>query len=180
MSGRRLAGVGLVGLGVLLMALGLLFLVGAGGQAQRYAIGAVALALGAVAAGFGLRFVRQAEAARPERLREQILALAKERAGELSADDLTAALGPLARLGEEELQRMARDGNVVDERRDDGRRFYVFADLQPRLTLRRCAFCRKEIALEAETTTCPHCGGAVERHVERVSLTDDDAYHMDD
>ena len=54
MSGRRLAGVGLVGLGVLLMALGLLFLVGAGGQAQRYAIGAGALALGAVAAGFGL------------------------------------------------------------------------------------------------------------------------------
>jgi Zn finger protein HypA/HybF involved in hydrogenase expression len=176
---RQLGSVLFVLLGVGLVLLGLLFLMAAGGRPYRYGVAVVCLALGGALAGLGVRLFKQAQAASPEQLRAEILALARARSGEVSEADLAAALGTraerarpvLAALeGERRCQRHAREGAT----------YYVFPELQPRLVVRRCEYCQAEVSIAEEATTCPRCGGTIKTQVERKSLSGGDAYSMDE
>ena len=176
---KRLVGVLLTGLGVVLVLLGLLFLVASAGKPRRLAVAGVGLALGAVATGLGVRSWRRAEALTPERLRADILALAGARNGEVAENELAAALG----------DRLAAAGPVLDallaggtcSRRVAGGAVYLlFPELQPRLQARTCQYCGAELPIATEVATCPQCGGAITTHVVRRSLAAGEVFAMDE
>jgi hypothetical protein len=58
--------------------------------------------------------------------------------------------------------------------------YYVFPQMQPRLTIRRCEFCSSELPLDEELDSCPNCGGSIKTQVERLSVSKDDSYSMDE
>jgi hypothetical protein len=174
---KRLAAAAVCSAGVLVMGLGLLFLIGSAGQTRRLAVAVLALALGGVAAGFGLRAWRRLDRLRPEVLRGEILDAARRRSGIVSEDDLVAALGRRWAAGSAVLRALVAEG-VCES--DAGRRLYVFPSLQSRLAVRRCEYCGSELPLEGEVTSCPSCGGTVRLGVERVGPRDGDAYRMDE
>ncbi len=176
---KRLTGIVLTALGMILILFGLLFLVGSGGQARRVVIGAVGLALGGIATGFGLRRVRQADAESPQQLRSEIMALAGERLGEVSQDDIRAALGRRFPLARPVLDTLLSEGTCT-RRVDDGALFYLFEDLQPRLVHKVCEYCGAELPVSEESGKCPSCGGTVKTQVARHALTGDDYFAMDE
>jgi hypothetical protein len=176
---KRLAGVALVLGGVGLVLLGLLFLVGAAGRAGRYLVGVVSLTLGGTVAGLGARLVKEAAAASPERLRAEILELARRRSGEVSEAEVGAELGTRAAGAPAVLA--ALEGERLCVRRSrEGATYFVFESLQPRLVVRRCEYCNAELPVSGNVTSCPTCGGSVKTQVESRSLSGGDAYRMDD
>jgi predicted RNA-binding Zn-ribbon protein involved in translation (DUF1610 family) len=176
---KRLGSLILTLVGIVLVLLGLLFLVGAAGKASRFVVAALSLGLGGVLVGSGARLFKQAEAASPGRLRSELLALARRRNGELSEADVLAALGPRAAGAAAVLAGLEAEGLCVGQRKD-GAAYYVFASLQPRLTVRRCEYCKLEVSLAATETTCPHCGGSIKSQVESRSLSGGQVYRMDE
>jgi len=176
---RRLVAAGAVTGGVLLLGLGLLFLVGSAGQARRMLVAVLALGVGGVAVGLGLRAWRALERSRPEVVRGEILEAARRRSGVVSEPDLIAVLGARWSVGRQVLETLGTEGEC-QTRSEQGRLLYVFPALQPRLMVRRCEYCGAELPLEGEVTSCPSCGGTIKLGVERVGLRDGDAYSMDD
>jgi len=176
---KRVTGVLLVVVGSAGIVLGLLFIIGSGGKAYRMGIAAACLAVGAVLVGGGIRCYKQAEAASPEQLRADILALAKKRNGELSQSDIAATLGRRA-AGASAVLAAMQDEGLCQQRLAQGSAYYVFKGLQPRLLVRRCQHCRTELPVEEQPTECPQCGGKIELDVETRSLSGGDEYCMDD
>lgn len=164
------------GIGGILM--GLLFIVGSGGKGYRLVAAAAMLIVGAVLTGLGIRFGKQANAASPERLRLELLALAQRNDGEVAEAEVAATFGGRAMAAMQELDAMKRRG-ICRERNAGGATFYVFAELQPRLAIRRCEFCQAELPLDEEITECPRCGGTVDTRRETRAVSGDDVYSMD-
>jgi len=175
---KRLLSIGLVLAGLGLSLFGLLFVVGAGGQGQRYLIGAVALGGGALLAGFGVRWSRAADADSPEQVLAGILAAARRRNGEVTELEVGASLGARAALVPPIVERLVAEG-LCERRTKDGANYLVFRDLQPRLFLRKCAFCGAELSIASEAVKCPKCGGAVGTAVARKSVSGE-TYNMDE
>jgi hypothetical protein len=176
---KRMAGASLVALGAGLVVLGLLFLVGMAGELRRLAVALVSMAAGAVAAGLGLRLYRQADAASPAQLRAEILELARSKNGEITTADVEAALGRRAARADEVLRALVAAGRCR-RHEHEGAAYYVFAELQPRMMVRRCQYCRFELPLSAALGECPRCGGSLRTDVEKRSLGGDDLYGMDE
>lgn len=177
---KRLGAVLLVAAGVGLVILGLLFLMAAQSRPARYAVAVGLLTVGGALAGVGVRLFKQAEAASPEQLRAEILALAKQRGGELGEADLQAALGTRAEgaaavMTALENERACR--RILDA---SSRARWVFDELLPRLMVARCEYCKTEFPLNDEVKTCPQCGGTLKTQLEKRSLGDDGAYRMDE
>ncbi len=175
---KRVAGILLVLFGVGLVLLGLMFLI-TGGKASRYLTAVAGLGLGGVAVGVGVRLYKKADASSPAQIRAELLALAGRHNGELSEADVAGGLGRRATLAEAELSAMVQQGLC---RREDkgGAAYYVFEEMQPRLMVRRCEFCKAELPLQEQVSECPNCGGTIETRVERRSLSEDDYYGMDE
>jgi hypothetical protein len=176
--------------GVTLILLGLLFLAGSAGQGRRVLVGVACLALGAVAAGLGARRYRRAEAVDPARLRSDVLALAEQAGGELSAQQLTAELRWREPAAAPVLETLLHEGSCV-RRHERGEVLYVFPALQPRLMQLRCEYCHTaydlnpgsggdaDLAGGGRLGTCPSCGGPLRREVVAVSLSQGEVYGMD-
>jgi Zn finger protein HypA/HybF involved in hydrogenase expression len=176
---KQIAAIPMICAGVLAALFGLLFLVGSGGQATRLVVGAASLLLGAVGVGFGVRLVKQASAESPRQLIAEIMALAKREDGEVSEEEIVAALGARADKADEILASLMRSG-TCERTADRGGVFYVFPELQPRLHVRRCEYCMADLPLSQEVGKCPQCGGEVRVHVERRSVAGEDIYRMDE
>lgn len=177
---KRVLGVLLVVLGVSLVLLGLVFIMGAAGKLHRYVVAVVCLGLGGASAGLGVRLFRQADAASPEQLRAEILALARREDGEVAAAEIAAALGRRAAAADAVMQDLVEQG-VCERRSSRGGDDYVFAALQPRLMVRRCQFCEAELPLQGELTRCPGCGGTIATRRETRSVAGAaDVYRMDE
>ncbi|MEW6368306.1 MAG: hypothetical protein AB1714_27055 [Acidobacteriota bacterium] len=176
---KRIACILLVPVGIVSVALGLLFVVGAAGQAARYTVALLLLAAGAILIGVGLRLYKQAEAVSPERLRGEIMEVARRRNGEISWADVEAALGARARHATSVLDTMSAEG-LCERLPRAGSWYYVFRDLQPRLAVRTCEYCGAEFRITDATTTCPSCGGQVKTRTEARSVGGADVYKMDE
>ena len=166
--------------GVGLASLGLLFLLGAAGRGSRYAIAVLGLALGGMVAGLGVRLFKQGEASSPEQLRAEIWALAAKRSGEISEADVEAALGRRAAGAGAVLAALEGDGRCRRGRSRDGAEYFIFPELQPRLMVKRCQFCKEELPLQQSLTQCPNCGGTFKTDLESRSLSGEDIYNMDE
>jgi hypothetical protein len=169
----------LASLGVAMLLLGLLFLVGSAGQARRLAVAAVSLALGAVAAGLGVRTFRRAAALDPDRLEADILALARRGNGEVAETELAAILGDRFEAAQPVLDSLLAAGTCRRQVRA-GTVYLLFPALQPRLQIRRCEYCGAELPVVDQVTRCPACGGAVKVEVVQRSLAAGEVYAMDD
>lgn len=176
MRGR---GMLLAGFGIVLIALGLLFLVGAGGQVRRMAIGLAGLGLGAVATGWGIRMIREADRWSPEQVRSEVMNLARLKNGEVSSGDVEAVLGRRKGVGIEVLERLSAEG-VAEPGVRQGDRYFVFPHLQPRLTVRFCQYCDAEYPITEERENCPNCGGVLETRVARRSFSEGEVFSMGD
>ncbi len=175
---RRFVAVVIGVVGILAVAFGLLFLLGAAGQVHRYVIAAVGVLLGVGLVTLAVKLFRQSGALTQEHIRAEILALAKQRNGEVSELDLQAALGLRWEHAISVLDRLLREG-VCKRATKDGAVYYQFPSLLPRLAVRRCEFCQAELPLEEELDSCPRCGGSIRTDMEQVAFSDD-AYSMDE
>lgn len=176
---KRLFAAALVLVGSAALFFGLLFLVGSAGQLTRLVVAAVGLGVGAVAIGFAARLFKQARREAPAALEAEILALAKREDGEVSEHELRAQLGTRFALAEPVLRSLQAAGTCRLGRAQGGA-YYSFPHLQPRLAVRRCEFCQAELPLDDDLVSCPQCGGTVRTGVQRLSLSDGDAYSMDE
>jgi hypothetical protein len=174
----RGAGIAIAAVGVLFVLGGLLFLVGAGGQSQRYLVGVVGLVLGAGGIWFGSRLFRTGDAASPERIRGEIMALAKRGDGELAEAELGAAMGRRLDAARSVLADLERDG-TCERIEKNGAAHWVFEQLLPRLMVRRCPYCEAHLPVAEELHQCPNCGGKLELRVEARSLGKGEHYDMD-
>jgi predicted RNA-binding Zn-ribbon protein involved in translation (DUF1610 family) len=177
---KRLLGVLLVAAGVGLVVVGLLFLMAARGSGQRYAVAVVCLAVGGALAGSGVRLFKQAQAASPEQLRAELLALAAKGGGEISQAEIEGALGSRAAAAGAVLAALEAEGRCQRHARE-GTSYFVFKELQPRLVVVRCEYCKAELSIseQATNTSCPHCGGTLKTQVESRSLSGGE-YRMDE
>lgn len=176
---KRVLSIFAVVLGIALLLLGLLFLVGAAGQIQRYVVAVAAATAGAVLVGVGVRMFKQAEAASPAQLRGEILALAQREDGEISEGEVMAALGIRATRAPAVLDTMVREG-LCERRQEQGTVYYLFRQLQPRLMVLRCEYCNAELPLAENITECPNCGGTVKTQVESRSVSAGELFSMDE
>ena len=167
----------LAAVGIILIAFGLLFLVGAGGQMRRVAIGFIGLAGGALATGFGIRKYRQADLWSPEQLRADILELARRRNGEIAMSDVEAELGRRVRVVGPVLEKMALEG-LSRKTHQGGSDYFVFEHLQPRLMVRFCRYCDAEFPISEERDDCPNCGGVLDTQVARRSISEGEVFSM--
>lgn len=163
--------------GVALVALGLLFLVGSGGRSYRYLIAVSCMALGALLAGVGVLLFKRARSESPDQIEAQILQLAKREDGEIALAELVAVFGTRFGSATPVLQRLESSG-VCQRRSQDGQPYFIFPQLQQRLIVLRCNFCRAELPLNEKIEQCPQCGGTVSSHKEAVAASDA-SYSMD-
>ncbi len=175
---KRLLSIVFLLAGGALFLLGLLFVVGAGGEARRLLIAAVSLGAGAVLVGFGVRWFRAAESDSPEQVLADLLDAARRRHGEISELEVGAALGRRAPLAGPVVEKLLAQ-TLCERRTKDGTSYLVFKDLQPRLFLRRCEYCGAEMSIASVAEKCPKCGGAVGTSVARKGVSSD-TYNMDE
>lgn len=163
--------------GVIVIAFGLLFLVGASGQVRRVAIGCVGLGLGGLAVGVGVRNYKRADLWSPEQVRAEILDSARRKNGELALGDIEARLGRRFRVAGPVLEHMQLEG-VASLGHEEGERYFVFPHLQPRLMVRFCRYCDAEFPISEERDDCPNCGGLLETQVARRSISEGQLFSM--
>ncbi len=176
---KRVLAAAAVALGAVLILLGLLFLVGSAGQARRLAVAVISLASGAVATGVGVRTFKRAEALMPERLRADILAVARERSGEVAESEIAARLGDRFEAARAVLDVLATEG-ACTRRSVGGSVHLVFPSLQPRLTTLQCEYCGAELPISESVRSCPSCGGTITTRVVRRSMAAGEVFGMDD
>lgn len=175
----RTAAAALAAFGILLLAFGLLFLLGSAGQVRRLVVAGVGLASGAVVIAYAAAAFREAAARSPERIRAEILALAKREDGEISREEIASALGNRFTAADPVLDALALEG-VCRRIPRGGVFFYTFPDLQPRLTVLRCDYCSTERDLNSGFEKCPSCGGPMSPQVAVRSLGEGNVFAMDE
>ena len=175
---KRTGAITLTLFGTSLILLGLLFLVGSGGQQRRLIVAGLGLGLGAIGTGFGVRAFKMADAASPEQLRAEILDLARKKNGEVGFNEISAALGRRINSGQRVLEDLVTEG-VCRRGREEGREYYVFPEMQPRLMARYCQYCDAEFPISDEREDCPNCGGTLETKAAAHSVTEGSVFSMD-
>jgi len=173
LGGALLLLAGLAGVGF-----GLLFLLGSDGQGHRLVVAAVGLLVGGGAVLAGAWLIHEARRWSPVVVMAEVMALARERDGQLLEEDLEAALGPRTAVARGVLKELSRAERVRVRSASEGGG-WVFPGLMPRLLLRRCAHCGHEAPLSSEAVACPSCGSTLELSREALPA-DGGLYSMDD
>ncbi len=151
-----------IGVSVVLLVVGLLFLCAATRNAARFP-----LALGLLVIGGGLAFwggtsLRRTVALDAENLSDRISRLARQSAqGEVTLSQAVSALNALDEAVEEALRLLVERGQAYPEYRQD-REVYVFPGLRATKMVRRCESCGTEYSVKEPVYTCTRCGGKVE------------------
>jgi len=171
---KTLIGVVAIGLGLLLLGFGLLFLLGAAGELHRYVVAALGVGFGLTSMMAGAWLITRAGHSAPERVRRELLALARSRDGLLTPDEIDAAFVDRSEVAGEILGQMVVAGDAL--RQAEG---FVFPAFQPRLVERTCPHCRYEAPLSSDASECPRCGAVLQTHRD-AGQAEDGLYGMDD
>jgi len=176
---KRFSAISSLILGACFFLLGLLFLLGAGGQLRRVAIGAIMILASAVLLGIGVRVLKRLELLRPERLREDVLELARQRNGEISGGDIDAALTWRSPYVLPVIDTMMLEGHCRRSLKGS-ENYYIFPELQPRLMALFCEYCDAEYPISIKERKCPNCGGPLVMRVAVRSVSEGEAFSMDE
>jgi hypothetical protein len=147
--------------GVILLALGLIFLCAAAQSTMRLLVAFALLILGALLTAWaGLRW-RRARQLDPDVLDDRITALAGSSDAEVTLAAVVGDLGVPDDAARAALARLESAGIARQERRAD-RTVYVFPGLRESKVVRRCTYCGNEYSVREPLHKCPNCGGTLE------------------
>jgi DNA-directed RNA polymerase subunit RPC12/RpoP len=155
---NRTVAIVVIGISVVLLAAGLLFLCAATREPSRLLLaGALIIVGGGLAAWSGttLRRLRDLD---PENLSDRITGLARAGDAEVTLSQAVAELGVPDEAAVAAFNLLERRGQAYRERRGE-REFYVFAGLQSSKVVRKCPYCGGEFSVKTPVYRCPHCGG---------------------
>jgi hypothetical protein len=153
--------VGLVLIGAVFLAGGLIFLCAAVQDTARLPIALALLIIGGgLAAWAGIRW-RQARALDPVLLADQITALADAHDAEITAAEVVSDLDIPPDVARAALAHLESQGLCHVEQRE-GRTVYVFPGLKESKVSRRCTYCGSEYSVREPLHKCPNCGGTLE------------------
>jgi hypothetical protein len=147
--------------GVVFMALGLIFLCAAIQNPARLPLTLALLAIGSgLAAWAGLR-LRRARMLSPDTLDDRITGLAAEHDAELTLAQVVSALNVPDDAARVALARLEANGLCRQERRES-KTVYIFPGLVESKVVRRCSYCGNEFSVREPLHKCPNCGGSLE------------------
>ncbi len=141
--------------------LGLLFLCAAIQEPRRLPLSLILLVGGGAAAFWSGRQLRRIHNLAPERLAEQVTALARAHQGEVTLPQVMADLAAPRDAALAALDELQRQGVCYRDFRGE-REVYVFPELVPAKVERRCPYCGARFGVKTPVYTCPNCGGTVE------------------
>ncbi len=148
-----IVGVGLIGLG-------LLFLMGSGGQSSRSSTGFIMLGIGIASMVIGSTVKANVTKNTPSIIDADVMRLAARSDGRVTADMAVSDLHITKAQALESLDRLASAGTARPEMNDSGMT-YVFANVKPKKKIRKCQFCGTEYPVSQPITKCTKCGGTV-------------------
>ena len=150
-----------VGIAVLFLAAGLVFLCAATRDAGRLPLALILLVIGGGLAFWGGTSLRRTVALAPENLSDRITRLARQSGqGEITLSQAVSALKAPDEAVEEALRLLVERGQAYPEYRED-REVYVFPGLREAKVIRRCESCGTEYSVKEPIYTCTQCGGKV-------------------
>jgi hypothetical protein len=159
---NRTVSIVILGISVLVLAVGILFLCAAAQQPGRLLLAVILLVLGgglAAWSGMNLRRLRELD---PEELSDQITVLAdRNPEGEVTLAQVVAELKVPDESAQAALQLLEDKGIAKYEYRD-GKRVYTFPGLKDEKLVRKCVFCGTTYSVREPVHTCPNCGGDVQ------------------
>lgn len=151
-----------IGVAVLLLVGGLLFLCAATRDAARFPLALSLLVIGGGLAFWGGASLRRAIALAPENLSDRITQLARRSGGgEVTLSQAVSALNAPDEAVEEALNLLVERGQAYPEYRLD-REVYILPGLRAAKMVRRCESCGTEYSVKEPIYTCTKCGGKVE------------------
>jgi len=152
----------ILGISVLLLAVGILFLCAAVREPSRLVLAVILLVLGgglAAWSGISLRRLRELD---PEELSDQITILADRNPdGEVTLAQVVAEL----KVPDESAQaalRLLEDKDIARYEFRDGKRVYTFPGLKEEKLVRKCVYCGSTYSVREPIHICPNCGGDVQ------------------
>jgi len=153
-----------IGVAVVLLAIGLIFLCGMAGESAnifRLLVSLFLLGTGGGLAFWGGKSLRRSVTLDPENLGDQITRLARQSGGETTLSQAVSALDAPDESVEEALRLLVERGQAYSEYRET-RNVYIFPGLREAKMVRRCGSCGTEYSLKEPIYTCTQCGGKVE------------------
>ena len=151
-----------LGVAVVLLAVGLLFLCAATTTPSRLWLALVLLALGAglaVWAGVTLRRLRDLE---PERVADRVVELVCRRGDdEITEADIIGSLGVPSDVAAQAVGVLSARQLIQRQRRGD-RDVLIFPALRAGKVVRRCPYCGSEFSVKTALHKCPNCGATLE------------------
>lgn len=158
---NRTASYLVIGMAVLLLVGGLVFLCAATGNTGRLPLALILLVIGGGLAFWGGTSLRRAVALAPDNLDDRITRLARQSGhGEVTLSQVVSALNAPDEAVEEALRLLVERGLAYPEYRQD-REVYVFPGLRTTKMIRRCESCGTEYSVKEPIYTCTQCGGKV-------------------
>jgi hypothetical protein len=152
---------GLFLLGVILLAVGLVFLIAAIQKPTRLLVALALFVPGAgLAAWVGIRW-RRARQLSPSVLDGRIIELAAANDGEITQAQIMSTLDVPDAASRAALARLEAEGQCRQEKRKE-KTVFVFAGLKESKVFRRCAYCGSNYSVREPLHKCPNCGGDLE------------------
>ena len=150
-----------LGVGVLFLAGGLIFLCAAVQDTARLPIALALLVVGGGLAGWaGVRWRRERQLS-PDILDQRITDLAAAQDAEVTVAQVVSELDVPDQAARAALARLEANGLSHRERRED-KEVYVFPGLMESKVVRRCTYCGNEYSVRQPLHKCPNCGGQLE------------------
>jgi len=155
------AGGCVLGVAIVLLLFGLIFLLGNQGKASIVLTGLIMIAVAIAAGVFAVRKMGQVAATSPDAVDERILNLATLSGGDVTAAEVTGALGVPIADAQAALERLVSKG-MAEHKVRDGDLYYTFAGIAEVRKVKRCAYCGTEYPLREPGMKCSSCGGMLE------------------
>ncbi|MBM3497145.1 MAG: hypothetical protein FJX74_00600 [Armatimonadetes bacterium] len=155
------AGGCVIGVAIILLLFGLIFLLGSQGKPAIILTGVIMVAVGIAAGVFAIRKLGQITNTAPDTVDQRILNLATMSGGEVTAAEVVGALMIPVADAQRALERLVSQGLAEHKVRGDDL-YYAFPGIATVRKTKRCAYCGAEYPLREPGHKCPACGGILE------------------
>jgi hypothetical protein len=155
------AGGCVLGVAILFLLIGLIFLLGSQGKPAFLLAGIVMIVVAIAAGVFTIRKLGNVAQTAPDAVDDRVLNLATASGGDVTVAEAAGALGvPVADV-QASLERLVSKG-LAEHKVRDGDLYYAFAGIATARKIKRCAYCGTEYPLREPGHKCSSCGGILE------------------